>query len=573
MSLPYSLLQTLQDQDLGHLRIIARFWGFDPPQGSALAAANVLAQAMTQPENLREIYESLPQALREALDTVHARGGRMPLAQLTRRFGPIRRIGPGRRDRIKAWQEPASPNEALWYRGLIALGFADTPTGLQEFAFIPTDLRSLLPQAVPAEQAPPGCPGASPEAWQMGGSAADDLTTLLAALRRRPARKAALSPDRRAALARFLFSPESLELLLALGREGGYLAPSPLSPDPERIRAFLDLDHPAANRHLLELWLRSVEWNDLSALPTLSAGPEGWPNDPLTTRQGALRLMAAIPAGTWWDLDRFIADVRESEPGFQRPGGDFSAWYLRRAGSGEFLQGIDHWAAVDGALLRFLIRGPMRWLGAAEFYPGSGADSPPVFRLTADSGALFGYAGTARPRGSEPAPTRALRDGRLRVPADTALALRYQMARFTSWEGLQESEYIFRLTPSALQEAMAAGLRLDHVRAILDHAMGRPLPKHLQGALERWARKGTEASVSRSLVLQVGDPEVLADLRANKSTARLLGEALGSKAALVSERNVGQLLAAAARMGLLIDPPASAGPDREARDQRANSAS
>jgi hypothetical protein len=563
MSLPYPLLQTLQDQDIGHLRIIARFWGFDPPQGGPLNAARVLARAMTEPENLLEIYESLPPALREALDTIHARGGSTPLAQLTRRFGPIRRIGPGRRDRIKAWQEPASPIEALWYRGLIALGFADTPTGLQEFAFIPTDLRLLLPQARPAEQAPLGCPGPPPDAWRTGASAADDMTSLLAALRRRPGQKTPLSPERRATLGRFLFSPESLDLLLVLGREAEYLTPSPLSPDPERIRAFLDLDHPAANRRLLQLWMRSVEWNDLSALPTLSAGPEGWPNDPLTSRQAALQLMEAIPAGTWWDLDQFVADVRESEPAFQRPGGDFSTWYLRRAGSGEFLQGIDHWAAVDGALLRFLIRGPMHWMGAVEFYPGAGANSPPVFRLTTDSGALFGHPAAGLPQGPEPAPTRALPDGRLRVPSETGLALRYQIARFTSWEALQENEYIFRLTPSALHEARAAGLRLDHVRAILDQAMRHPLPKPLREALGRWDRKGTEASVDRALVLQVGDPEVLDNLRANKWTARLLGEPLGPKAALVSERDVAPLLAAAARMGLLIDPPSPAGSDRE----------
>jgi hypothetical protein len=561
MSLPNSLLQTLQDQDLGHLRIIAQLWGLDPPRGGPLAAARDLAGAMTDPANLLETYESLPPGLREALEAILARGGRMPLGQLTRRFGPIRRMGPGRRDRVKAWQEPASPAEALWYRGLIALGFADTPTGLQEFAFIPTDIVSLLPEAGPAQQEPPGSPCPAPEAWQAGGSAADDLTTLLAALRQKPAGGAGLPAGRRARMARFLFSARSLDMLLAIGLEAGYLLTSPLRPDPESIRSFLDLEHPAANLHLLELWMHSLRWNDLSALPTLLAGPEGWPNDPLTTRRGALRLMAAIPTGTWWDLERFVADVREHDPGFQRPGGDFSTWYLRHADSGEFLQGIDHWAAVDGAVLRFLISGPMNWLGAAEFYPGEGAEQPPAFRLTPASGVLFGREAPPPPPHPRPAETRVAPDGRLHVPASTDLDSRYQMARFSAWEGMEHGEYIYRLTPSALRLASQAGLRLEHVRAILGEAAGRPLPKHLLEALERWDRKDTEAAISRSLILRVQDPNVLSSLRDHKSTGRFLGEPLGPTAILVSERDLEPLLAAAVRQGLLIDPPVSSSPD------------
>lgn len=560
MSLPYPLLQTLQDQDLGHLRIIAQLWGFDAPKGGPLTVAHELAEAMTEPVNLLETYESLPPAPREALDAIHTRGGRMPLAQVMRRFGPIRRMGPGRRDRIKAWQDPASPIEALWYRGLIALGFADSPTGLQEFAFIPTDLRALLPEAGPAKEVPLGQPGPAPETWRAGGSAGDDMTTLLAALRRKPARGADLPAERHAAIERFMLAPRSLDLLVTIGLEAEYLRASPTQPDPERIRAFLELKHPAANLHLLDLWMRSLQWNDLSALPSLLAGPEGWPNDPLTTRQASLRLMAAIPVGTWWDLDRFVADVREHDPGFQRPGGDFSTWYLRHAHSGEFLQGIDHWADVDGALLRFLIGGPMNWLGAAEFWPGEGAGKPPVFRLTPASGLLFGREAPPSPI-PQSAATRVRPDGRLLVPTSTALGLRYQMARFSAWEGLQLGDYVYRLTPTALQSASEAGLRLTHVRAILEQAAGHPLPKHLLSALERWEQEHTQAAISRSLVLRVQDSEVLLRLRDHKTTGRFLGEPLGPTAVIVSERDVEPLLAAAIRLGLLIDPPSPLAPD------------
>jgi hypothetical protein len=191
------LRQSLQDHDLGHLRIIAELWGLDLPPGSASEAGPGLAQAMLNPEAISEIQESLSASARRALAFVLAAGGRVPLADLVRRFGPLREMGPGRRDREKPWRDPASPLEALWYRGLIGRAFADTPTGPQEFAFIPNDLQPLLPQPASDDQNLYGRPAGKPAFTSKASTAAvDDATTLLAALRRRASEEPHLPPAR-----------------------------------------------------------------------------------------------------------------------------------------------------------------------------------------------------------------------------------------------------------------------------------------------------------------------------------------------------------------------------------------
>ena len=139
-----TLLQTLQDHDLGHLKAIAELWGIDLPHGDPAPAASHLAQSMLRPDVAEEIIESLPQAAMEALQSIILHGGRIPLADMRREFGSIRRMGPGKRDREKPWRAPESSTETLWYRGLIATAFADSPSGLREFVFIPTDLSPLL---------------------------------------------------------------------------------------------------------------------------------------------------------------------------------------------------------------------------------------------------------------------------------------------------------------------------------------------------------------------------------------------------------------------------------------------
>jgi hypothetical protein len=176
------LLQTLQDEDTGRLAIIAELWGIDLSPGPALQVSKRLVKMMLDPALASEIVEGLPQTVHEALAFINRNNGCVPLADFARRFGEIRKMGAGRRDREKPWRHPLSPVESLWYYGLIARCFSDTPSGPQEFVFIPSDLRRLFPMQ-PSEQAAPfGRPSQPPASILAGTSAAvDDITTILAA--------------------------------------------------------------------------------------------------------------------------------------------------------------------------------------------------------------------------------------------------------------------------------------------------------------------------------------------------------------------------------------------------------
>ncbi len=68
----------------------------------------------------------------------------MPLGTFTRRFGDVREVGPGKRDREQPHLHPNSATEILWYRALLAKAFFDTDKGPQEFAYIPDDLFMAL---------------------------------------------------------------------------------------------------------------------------------------------------------------------------------------------------------------------------------------------------------------------------------------------------------------------------------------------------------------------------------------------------------------------------------------------
>jgi hypothetical protein len=552
-----SLLRTLQDQDLGRLRILAELWGLDLSSGPTRQAAKALSQVMLDPILVNEIIESLTPPTRQVLDYIYNHDGRIPLSDLIHRFGPLREMGPGRRDREKPWRNPASPIEILWYRGLIARAFTDTQLGPREFAFIPTDLLALFPQPTSPNLEPHGFPiNPPPITIPATSTAVDDAITILAALRRQPSPEIPILPARRNSLAAFIHQPAALDLLITLLYEETILVTPPLCPDPQSVRSFIDSPRSEALRRLLHAWKRSTSWNELQHIPYLTCATETWPNAPFSSRQAVFGFLSQIPLRSWWDLEQFVASIRELQPGFQRPAGDFDSWYLRDTDRGTFLRGFEHWDAVDGAILRFIVKGPLHWLGAADL--GKSDEDEPVtcFRLTPAAAVLFDPKATLTIKEST-ASAKIQSNGQIIVPRRALRALRYQIARFTSWELIDEESYNYRLSPSALSAAAGQGLQLSHIFTILETAGDGPLPISLRNALQRWSDNGSEAWFERHLLLRVNEPAVLNELQENKATSRYLGEILGPTSVTVNERDLTPLCAAAARLGILIEPPSS----------------
>lgn len=554
-----SLGRALQDLDLGHLRILSELWGLDFPLGRAPEAAAELARCMLEPGLALEIAQALPARVREALDILLANDGREKIGELALRFGPIRPIGPGRRDREQPWRDPEAALDGLWYRGFIGLGFFETPSGPEEFAYVPDELQEALRPLTPE---PPHrlSPSQPPAVLRPAGGAADDAVTLLAALRRRPARShrdasrsEALAPALSAALQRHLIHPASLPLLLALLRGLGVLVPSPLRPDPAGVRELLAAGRSEVEARLLEEWRATRRYNDLANTPGLAAPKGKWPNDPSVSRAAVLARVASWGVGQWYDLESAIGEVRRLHPAFLRPGGDFDSWLLQDAASGRLLRGLADWETVEGPLLRQVILGPLHWLGAADHGFETGSVHPTTFRLRFDPAS--GLAAKALPGAEVQAqPVRVFPDGRLVVPRPASLAHRYQVARFAEWRGREKEDFHYRLTPRALAAAASQGLDARRVANVLEAASRRPLPEPLRRAIERWSQRGTEAVLESTLVLRVKDAETLRRLRSDPATGRFLEEILGPTAVRIRARDREALLTAAARRGLLIQP-------------------
>ncbi|MEJ2013271.1 MAG: helicase-associated domain-containing protein [Anaerolineales bacterium] len=546
-----SLLRFFEDRDLGYLRIVAELAGLELPDAPRAQMAAWLAEALTQPETLEAGLDALSAASQEAMNDLLQHAGQVPFADFSRQFGPMRDIGPARRDRELLWRSPVSPLEELWYRGYVGRAFLDTPSGPQEFVYIPDEIFAALGAPSAAPEPMMGRPAASPEHAQPATSAlVDDATTLLAALRRRTENDPLPSRPLREHERSHLHFPQAVPLLMELLQELRILDRDSGLPRPEATREFLQSGRPEALRKLLLAWRDSSGWNDLSAVDHLRSTSDGWPNDPLRSRKAMLVFLSAIPPGTWWDLDSFLQDIQREHPGFQRPAADFDSWYLQDD-EGNILHGINAWSWVDGAMLLGTIEHTLHWLGAVDLGMDRGRSGTTAFRLTPASPLLFD-----RPAEIEiqapPGEIEISGRGVLRFARSAARTLRYQIARFADWGPADEANYEYLLTSDALRRASDQGLEVHHIQSLLEETTAQ-IPPSLIRALERYSRSGLEARIESVYLLRTETPGVMEELRTNRATSRYIKELIGPKTALIEKGQAPRLVEAALRVGLLLD--------------------
>lgn len=565
-----NLIQSLQGRDLGHLKIIAELWGIEFSAPDAHVGMQRLTPLLLNEEAVKECLAVLPEGARAALGELAHNEGRLPWAVFERRYGGVREMGAARRDREKPYlNSHASAAEALWYRGLVGRGFFDTPSGAQEFAYIPEDLLPLIPIVDVQRKSPMGrlaTPAEKSYVLTANDHILDDACTFLAALR---------SGERDKGLARrvgeassyflvanpFLPYPLTLDALQILLAEAQLLDERGV-PQPEEVRRFLEAERGEALLWLARAWLRSANFNDLLHIPSLAAEGE-WKNDPLRARSAILDFLFTIPGALtegddpaerpFWSLSSLVNAIQQTEADFLRSAGEYDSWYLRDLKSGQFLRGFEHWDDVEGELIRFIIGGPLHWLGVVDIGLPT---APEVGKTPAVASFRFSHwaqnlLNLSAPQGLEQEGDhfQVVAGGRLRIPLLAKRAIRYQAARFAEWEGIRQDFYHYRISPKSLLGAQKQGLRVAQLRGLLlRHA--QPAPPKLIQALESWEAEGSAARVDQLLVLRVKRPELIEQLRKTR-LARYMGETLSPTAVIVKRGAVEKLLDGLVELGYL----------------------
>ncbi|MCL4246517.1 MAG: helicase-associated domain-containing protein [Anaerolineae bacterium] len=565
-----SLLRTLQDSEPALLPILAARWQVKIDPKDREVAVKLIANAMLDQSRVEQMWGSISDAERGALQVIASNQGKMPESMFTRLFGEIRRMGAGQIEREQPHEHPAGTAEALFYRGLIGIAFETSNAGPRAIVYVPDDLFTVLPFHKTAyehldeiddeaftddeDQTVELTALEQPDSIQPADtSIVDDMTTLLAHIQ---LYAPALADDMLAdadTLLPYLLVPEHERLVFLIG-----LAASADTIEVQEGRVYvkraearrwLGSTRSEQVRMLAQTWRASELYHDLwhvlGLLVEREAGTMPQYN-PMPPREAAIDLLANLaPREQWWSQDAFIDAMKQHDRDFQRPNGDYDNWYIRNA-DGEYLTGEGSWDAVEGALLHYYLNGPFHWLGLLDVADGAA-------RLTAYGRAFV--AGRNWPTPPENPEKIALKDdGTILVPRKAARIDRFQVARVTTWVSSGDP-FTYRLDGASISKAAEQGINVGHISGFLTKAAGdQPLPAPMTRLLENW-RGGfsATASVEKALVLRTTSSDTLDFIYDTPALRRYLGARLGPMAVIVRADQLEDLQMALGVHGIQID--------------------
>ncbi len=533
------LRQSLIKSEFSHLKVVAEKWELPFNAPDARQGLDLLVDSLFASDKLADLENILSGEEAEALIWLDDRDGREVWSQFTRQFGDVREVGAGRLDRERPDLAPISPVEGLWYRALIARGFIETDDGLQEFAFIPADIRELaLPNLNPDRKGTKletfTCRKAAPKEIQERQLAStailDHICTLLAGLRMGQDYTEHL-PD--------VTDPQKdfyEQLLVMTG-----LLDDKLSTQPEKLRQYFDSDESEDLKSLWDSWLKSAQHHDLKMVQRIEI--EGVPElDPIPIRQHIITPLKDLDPREWWSLESFISQIKERDPDILRSAGEYEAMFIKDTGSGEFLTGFSSWESVEGELIRYILTGPLHWLGLIDLASPDEETPSRAFRVNNLFQDFLRGLTPSLPR-VKVNPIQIRSKGEIRVTMEVPHKVRYQIARFCDWGSYKAEAYYYFITPASLTRAEKQGLKVAHLLSLLKNHT-EVIPPNIMAALERWYKQGVQAAISQKTIMRLGSPAVLKALKKSPAERYIL-EQLGPTVVIIkpgSEEKIAQAL-------------------------------
>ena len=459
-----------------------------------------LASELTRGESVHRAVRRLGKAERDALAYISS-VGQVRAHVLTRKFGEIRRLGPGRLEWEEAWQSPISPAERLWFMGLICREYGVDGPYHGEVYFVPSEVRLALPPlhvSLPEFRVEAAEP--PPVTREAGDAFARDVFAVLCHLRNHSVRgrQGILARHELGRLRPRLTSDRSprLELLhhlcLCAGlvrRQDGLWRPT------SQASGWLRSSAQGRHRLLFHAWLADTDWNELCLMPTVSCDDTGWRCDPVLARKAVVSYLARCAVGVWSTVASLIDSIYQVDADFLRPDGDYEAWYIRDVTTGQYLTGFRSWRQVEGALIRYLLQYPLLWLGIVAMGQLRRGELAVSFRVT-DEGAdtlQTWEAGSSSDVGHESHAKPALplvlgSDLSLTASLEGSWYDRFLLERFARW--IKEDEHVacYVLDKESVQVALADGITAGQIESFLRRATKGRVPSEVLRALRAWSR-------------------------------------------------------------------------------------
>ncbi len=281
-------------------------------------------------------------------------------------------------------------------------------------------------------------------------------------------------------------------------------------------------------RLVLRLWrayLDDREWSELVRGGVPQAAELAEQVDPPSMRQAVLRVLGRLAPGTWTRLDDLLAWLERAVPTFLREQLDARSAALLDPATGQPLLGEGSWGRVEAVLLRYLLLGPLYWLGVLA----TDADGERV-ATTNVGAALLGRAPPIPTRAAEPCTW----DGsnRLLAPARADLGALLRAERYLELRTRgQPSSYT--LDRGRVGATLESGGSIQECTQLLERLTGGPLPGSVAAQLAAWESRFGALALRPAVILDARSAEELQAAAALEGVKPFIRRPLGPTVAEV----------------------------------------
>ncbi|HEX2987264.1 MAG TPA: hypothetical protein VHS06_03740 [Chloroflexota bacterium] len=516
--------------------------------------AGQLAEMLSKPGYLERCVERLDEGERRIL-------GEVAGSRWCAKAFVIDRLSPRKGGTTSSSKrEPLSPCLSLLQKGLLYRGFGIIGDWRGELYYVPDEMQSAFAPlaARSTKEAAPDVRSASVPPSVEEHSASFDLFCLLSYLRRQHCR---LRGDRLARSDAERLDVECgrrtevwsagraedrwgflLQLCLSLGwvhREGHSLTLSQTA-----FRALAG-DVTSVRTRLIESYLANRFWSDLEAAGRVRQLLGGRRIDEASARKVALHYLDTLCGENWCDDAAFCEAVRSTNPDFLREDYSSPGWAVIDTRSGIELSGEGSWNAVEGEWLRYLLLGPLFWLGFVRW--GTSPGGLPI---------AFQFCGTPQQVVTESAAIQESGEElRVTAPAQCDTTRLFQLERYAELQKRAGSSS-YRLGRDTVLSAMESGGSREELVRLLRDLSGDEIDGVLLARASGWASDYGRFTLEAATLLTAENTEDSVWAESLPGVASWLGERAGGTSQKVIPEHLWDIVEALKRANQLprVDP-------------------
>ncbi len=508
--------------ELAQLEQIALAWRlkFTQPAYYKEEVADLLLEALSQPERVANMVSILPPSAKAIYDLLRQHGGRMKLVELRKQAG-------------LAETDLRQSLRHLAQRFLVL----ETYERATRTFFIPKD---ILQPHVPVTKEPPPLELLDGEpttkrvvpgyalAWDILSVlnfVQQNQVTLTAQDSRIPKRLVKRINDMllvqeqsEGRLDLVLHAALSLDLL---EQEGSLLVTTPRTEDWAANLTFA-----SQQRRLFKMWLDDRRWFE----PMVMSNGYWWGGDITAGRKQVVGKLAALEPGRWYSALSLLHHIEQADPFVFRSKAD-TVRYLGYRNLTRFHQ---EWPQREGRLLLNVVETGLHWLGMVD--TGYDAEGNFVaFRIKPEAMELLQSGGEGK------LPKMHTRTHKMLLLQPNFEVLVFHPESGPLWRLLKFTDLarhdmvsVYTITRESVTRALEGDMSVADILKFLAEESQREVPQNVARSIEDWGRSIKRVRLSDATILEVDDPSVLDELAASRKTASYLVRRLSPTHALVN---------------------------------------